>query len=80
MKRHVPDGKKTQGPRRRGGGLSVLAAALALHMPAATAWAQRTARLAEEQGGVQWGIWGVALVVAIIVCLPAFVSIRRPQK
>jgi hypothetical protein len=45
---------------------------------AATAFAQRRARLTDPQSGL--ACWAIGVLTAVIVCLPAFVNLRRPQK
>ena len=58
----------------------ILVVAAGLHLSTATTvWAQRRARLDEEEtGGMVY--WGLALVILLIVCVPAFVNLRRVQK
>ena len=50
-------------------------AVLAVHLSASAAWAQQTARIADDDKGL-WQ-WGIALVLAGVICLVAFINPKR---
>ncbi len=53
----------------------LFAAALATHLTTASAWAQKPASLPGEDNGMIQA--GVALGIAVLVCIPAFVNPKR---
>jgi len=50
---------------------------LTLHLATSTAWAQRAAKVAEDEKG--WLQWGIAAGLAVVICVAAFISPRRSQ-
>lgn len=54
---------------------AILVAVLWLHGVGADAWAQRPARLPNQDAGYLQ--WGVALGLAAVICLSAFLSPKR---
>lgn len=57
----------------------VAAGALAIHFSTAPAWAQRAGRVAEEEEG---GLlrWGIAVGLAIVICVSAFLNPKRSHR
>ncbi len=58
--------------RRR---LAVGGGVLAVHLLAATAWAQKHGRIPDDDGG--WLQWVVAAGLAVVVLLSAFINAKR---
>lgn len=50
---------------------------LAMHMTAASAWAQRMGRVPNEDSSMYQ--WVAAGLLAVLICLPAFVNVKRPH-
>jgi hypothetical protein len=48
---------------------------LAVHLLAATAWAQKLGRIPDEDGG--WLQWIVAAGLAVVILLSAFINPKR---
>ncbi len=58
------------------GWLRVGGGALTAHLiMAATVWAQKPGRIPDDDSG--WLQWGIAVAIAIIVCVTAFINPKR---
>jgi len=61
--------------RRLRGAWVVAVGGVIVHLTAASAWAQKPGRVADEDSGlIQWVIAGA---LAILICLPAFINPKR---
>ncbi len=49
--------------------------AVAVHLMAATAWAQRHARVPKDESGML--PWGIAAGLAVVICVSAFLNPKR---
>ena len=61
----------------RRAGLLVAVGGVAMHVAAASAWAQRSGRVPNEDSGMYQ--WIAAGVLAVLILLPAFVNVKRPR-
>ena len=63
------------GSRRLPAAWLIAVGGLLMHLAAASVWAQKPGRIADEDGGIlQWVIAGV---LALLVCIPAFINPKR---
>lgn len=63
--------KKTTSRRRWG----LIAAGLAVHLAAGTAWAQRASRVVDDDSGLLQ--WGITVGLAVVICITAFINPKR---
>ncbi len=53
----------------------IAAGGLAMHLTAATVWAQKRGRVPDEDSG--WLQWGIAVGLAVVICVSAFLNPKR---
>ncbi len=52
-----------------------LVGGVALHVTSAIAWAQKEARVTEEEGGMLK--WAIAVGLAVVICAVGFINAKR---
>lgn len=55
--------------------LKTIVAAVAVHAVAVSAWAQKPAKLTEDESGVMQ--WVIAAGIAVVICVTAFLNPKR---